>query len=374
FMDIFGLRSDVLEKGSDETALANALDKVQDPNAFLDRIAFLYANPDERARDEVAMVDGRVLDRYSAPVVSKDGHRYGRIWFFRDVTDERRYQRELMVARTEAEAAREEASRYAKSLRKELETGRRIQRGFLPAKLPQPAGYETDVRFKPAWQVAGDFYDMFYAAPGLLGIVVADVCGKGVGAALFMALFQSLLRTSAERAGSAPHQSSNPEAAIVIESMTSTNDYIKRVHQPSHIFASVFFGLLNEKTGDVTYVNAGHEPPWLVDACGVSRLRPTGPAVGMLSGVTFGVQRVQMLPGALLLAYTDGVTEARNAAGDFFGEQRLRALLANSAAGSSAQVLERVEQTVTEFSDSSPPSDDVTMLAVRRLPVPEPAA
>ncbi|MBT8399268.1 MAG: PAS domain S-box protein, partial [Rhodothermia bacterium] len=176
FMDIFGLRSDVLEKGSDETALANALDKVQDPNAFLDRIAFLYANPDERARDEVAMVDGRVLDRYSAPVVSKDGHRYGRIWFFRDVTDERRYQRELMVARTEAEAAREEASRYAKSLRKELETGRRIQRGFLPAKLPQPAGYETDVRFKPAWQVAGDFYDMFYAAPGLLGIVVADVC------------------------------------------------------------------------------------------------------------------------------------------------------------------------------------------------------
>ncbi len=366
FIDMFGLSSEVLETGSDEAALANALDKIQDPNAFLERIAYLYGNPDERASDEVVMVDGRILDRYSAPVVSKDGHRYGRIWFFRDVTDERRYERELMAARLEADAAREQASRYAKSLHKEIETGRNIQMGFLPSELPHPDGWEADVRFKPAWQVAGDFYDMFYAAPGLLGIVVVDVCGKGVGAALFMALFQSLLRTSAERVGSNLPECDNPEVAILQESLKSTNDYVKRVHRPSRIFASLFFALLNEETGDVTYVNAGHEPPLLVGARRLRRLKPTGPAVGVLSGVTFGVQRVRMHPGDLLFAYTDGVTDARNRAGEFFGLDRLISRVGGSSRSPEA-VLNEIDDAISDFCGTAPLSDDVTMLAVRRL-------
>ncbi len=373
FCDMFGFPPDVLKTGSDEAALASAIGKIQNPEAFLERIAYLYSNPYESARDEVVLRDGRILDRHSAPLVSKEGHHYGRLWFFRDVTAEKTHANELMAARIEADAARERASRYAKSLRKELEIGRQIQRGFLPSELPQPDGWEADVRFRPAWQVAGDFYDMFYVRPGLLGIVVADVCGKGVGAALFMALFQSLLRTSAERVGSAPPECSNPEAAIAVESLTSTNDYIRRVHRPSHIFASVFFGLLDEKTGHVTYVNAGHEPPLVIDRRRVRRLKPTGPAVGLLAGATFDVQRIRMRPGDLLLAYTDGVTETRNASGDFFGEQRLAALLASPASASPAEALERVERAVTEFAGASPPSDDVTLLAVRRLPLSMPA-
>ncbi|MDX1430556.1 MAG: PP2C family protein-serine/threonine phosphatase, partial [Rhodothermales bacterium] len=157
----------------------------------------------------------------------------------------------------------------------------------------------------------------------------------------------------------------NPEAAILEESLTSTNDYVKRVHRPSHIFASLFFGLLNEKTGDLTYVNAGHEPPLVVDGRRLRRLKPTGPAVGLLSGVDFGVQRVRMRHGGLLVAYTDGVTEARDATGQFFGEDRLVSIVRRSSSSASG-ILEEIERTVCGFTGSPQLSDDLTLLAVRR--------
>lgn len=367
FVEMWSLSPEVMERHSDEAAIRAVLDQVADPQAFRERIETLYAHPYQKARDEIALRDGRVFDRYSAPVVSSEGDYYGRIWFFRDVTKQKRYADELEQARRDAERARVEASHYARSLERELEFGRKIQQGLFPTELPQPPGWEIAVSFRPVWQVAGDFYDAFELPNGRIGLILADVSGKGVGAALFMALFQSLLRASAERASRGVTEHSPSDAEILNEALTATNDYILRVHEHAHMFASVFFGVLDPETGTVHYVNAGHEPPAVVRSSRpVRRLAPTGPAVGLLADAPFGIERLTLAPGDSLVAFTDGATEARNEARDFFSEERLLSLLRRPAP-SAASLLDRIEKAIDAFTADAPPSDDLTMLAIRRM-------
>jgi phosphoserine phosphatase RsbU/P len=366
FAEIWNLDEETLNSHSDRRAIEAVLDQIADPEAFEKRVAELYANPDEMARDEILLRDGRVLDRYSAPVVSSEGEYYGRIWFFRDVTVERQYSATLERARRDAERARERASHYASSLERELEFGRRIQEGLFPAVLPDPKGWEIAVRFRPVWQLAGDFYDAFELPTGRLGLMLADVSGKGVGAALFMALFQSLLRASTERASRDQEGGTIDDRAILAEALASTNNYIRRVHRHAHMFASAFFGLLDPETGLMHYVNAGHEPPVLIGVDNtLVRLRTTGPAVGVIENAHFDVEAVQISPGDTLLAYTDGITEARNEDRDFFSEERLLEMI-DSCENSAEALLERVDREVRAFVGEALPSDDVTMLAVRR--------
>jgi serine phosphatase RsbU (regulator of sigma subunit) len=250
---------------------------------------------------------------------------------------------------------------HARALEQELEIGRRIQRDFLPDALPSADGWEIASLFQPARQVSGDFYDAFPTAEGAIALVVADVCDKGVGAALYMALFRSLLRSHAELHGSIAM--ALPAARSVV---ALTNDYIARTHGRSNMFATVFFGLLDPSTGDLAWVNGGHEPPVLRRASGeIERLAPTGPAVGMLPEAAFVSRRSRLDPGDLLLAFTDGVTEERDASGAFFGEDRL-ARLVEAGAPSAADVLARIESDLRAFRGDTDPSDDVTVLAVRR--------
>lgn len=253
--------------------------------------------------------------------------------------------------------------RYARSLAKELEIGREIQRGFLPSALPQPEGWEIAARFEPAQQVAGDFYDVFEMPGQRVGLIIADVCGKGVGAALFMALFRSLIRAYADRAGVSP---ASPAMAILVEAITATNGYIRSVHRSAHMFASVFFGVLETSTGRLHYVNAGHLPPVVVGRdLTLRRLPPTGPAVGLMSDVRFDVLQTRLRPGELLLGFTDGVTEARDISREFYDEERLSALLSHPA-DTAAGLLDRIEGSVSAFTGEASPSDDLTLLAVRR--------
>lgn len=252
---------------------------------------------------------------------------------------------------------------YARSLAKELEIGRDIQRGFLPIALPQPQGWDISARFEPARQVAGDFYDVFELPGQRIGLIVADVCGKGVGAALFMALFRSLMRAYADRAGVSP---SSPAMAILIEAISGTNGYIRTVHHSAHMFASVFFGVLETGTGRLHYINAGHLPPIIVSPeLKLRRLMPTGPAVGLISGAPFDVLQTRLEPGEVLVGFTDGVTEARDTAREFYDEERLSDLLAQPAA-TAADLLDRIEASVRAFTGEACPSDDLTLLAVRR--------
>ena len=280
----------------------------------------------------------------------------------------------LLRARVEASLAKkrlyDRERRYAQSMERELEIGRQIQQGFLPAELPHSAGWEIAARFCPASQVAGDFYDAFDLPTGHIGLVIADVCGKGVGAALFMALVRSLIRAFADRAS----RSADPDTgAILCEAVTATNEYITRVHRSAHMFASVFFGLLDPETGALHYINAGHEPPAITGPIRPTvRLGPTGPAVGLLPSAPFSVATATLSPGELMLAFTDGATEARDAARTFFTEERLLAQLAD-AYPTAAHLLDRIERAVHAYAGDTAPSDDLTLLALRRAPDGTPA-
>jgi serine phosphatase RsbU (regulator of sigma subunit) len=255
--------------------------------------------------------------------------------------------------------------RHARSLERELEIGREIQRGFLPAEIPAPDGWELRAHFRPARQVAGDFYDAFPLPGGRIAIVLADVCDKGVGAALFMALFRSLFRALAEPQFAAASEPRDGLRATV----QGTNDYIARTHGSANMFATVFFAVLDPTTGVVEYVNAGHELPAVLGADGAvrARLAPTGPAVGLMAELPFGVARECIGRGEMLVAYTDGVVDARNPAEEPYGEERLMALLVDG--GPTAQgLIERVDCALGSFIADAAQFDDVAMLAARRIP------
>jgi serine phosphatase RsbU (regulator of sigma subunit) len=254
--------------------------------------------------------------------------------------------------------------RYAKSLERELEIGREIQLGFLPDTLPSPAGWELCAHFRPARQVAGDFYDAFALPEGRVGLVLADVCGKGVGAALFMALFRSLIRALAEPQFAAAATGGEG----LLATMRATNDYIARTHGRANMFATAFAAVLDPATGTLDYVNAGHEPAVVVDAGGRvrARLAPTGPALGLMPGLDFAVDTERLAAGDTLFAYTDGVVDARDPHDAPFGEDRMLALLQAADIPTSA-LLARVDSALSAHIGAAEQFDDVAMLATRRL-------
>jgi serine phosphatase RsbU (regulator of sigma subunit) len=269
-----------------------------------------------------------------------------------------------------------------KKIEFELEKGREIQREFLPSQIPNLPNWEIATCFYPAGQVSGDFYDVFMLPDGNLGLVIADVCDKGVGSALYMALFRSLIRVFAEQAiycrgpgltqiASSTHDTetiSSPENDRMarLEAVASTNNYIAKLHGRECMYATLFFGVLNPSTGNLSYVNGGHEPLYVVNAGIIKeRLKPTGPAVGLMPDITFQSQEIQLEPGDLLVGYTDGVTEARSPQDEIYTRDRLQSLLAQPLK-SAAETLERIKTNLFAFIDIAPRSDDVTMLAVQR--------
>ncbi|MGK7903920.1 MAG: PP2C family protein-serine/threonine phosphatase [Hormoscilla sp.] len=277
-------------------------------------------------------------------------------------------------------------NQYAKALDAELEKGRQIQIDFLPYEIPQLPNWEIATCFHPAKQCAGDFYDVFELSNGHVGLVIADVCDKGVGAALFMALFRSLIRifskqSQLEGSPSDILQENQPSTGWIcdcesinlahinaLSAIALTNDYVGLYHWQMSMFATVFFAVLDPATGLLTYINGGHEPVFVVGDKGVKLTLPsTGPAVGMMPKMKFGIQQVQLEPGDILISYTDGVTEAKSPEGKLFTDKRLRELIENQAA-SASELLERIKSSLFAYMDDAPQFDDITMLAVHRYP------
>ena len=268
----------------------------------------------------------------------------------------------------ERKRLRDQEQLYLKSLERELEIGREIQQGFLPAELPRADGWEIAAYFKAAREVAGDFYDAFNLPDGTIALVIADVCGKGVGAALFMTLFRSLIRAAATADYfTRETDAQDPVAARLERSISLANDYIATTHNEAGMFATVFFGILDPKCGLLTYVNAGHEPPVIVRAGATQeRLTRTGLAVGLMAGFKFAQKTCQLEKGDLFFTFTDGAPECKNPREEFFERERLLALL-DPKTESVEALLHEIETQLHDHIAEAEQFDDITLLAARRL-------
>jgi sigma-B regulation protein RsbU (phosphoserine phosphatase) len=257
---------------------------------------------------------------------------------------------------------------YLKGLEREMEIGHIIQRGFLPSEFPVVPGWEIAAYFKAAREVAGDFYDAFLLPDGNLICVVGDVCDKGVGAALFMTLFRSLIRitstTDVFNGGNKTNVLTPSERLRHVVSFT--NNYIAETHCEANMFATIFVGILNLQDGTLTYVNAGNENPLIVRAGNVvAELQATGPVVGLFTEAKFTVKNTLIEKDDLLVAFTDGILDARNSADESYGHEHLRSLLNAGGAGPD-KLLKCIGEQVHQFIGAARQFDDITLLAVKR--------
>lgn len=258
---------------------------------------------------------------------------------------------------------------YLKSLERELEIGREIQQGFLPHAIPQPDGWEIEAFFQAAREVAGDFYDVFDLGSDKLGLLLGDVTDKGVGSALYMALFRTLLRATltldAFSANPTPGSEYNPETHLK-KAVSFVNDYICRIHD-SAMYATLFLGILDTRTGQLCYVNAGHDTPYILRGNAVyAKLGPSGPIVGAIEGVEYQTQALILMPGDRLVLYSDGITDAQNQSGELFGKARWQQLLEGVNPDKQRYLTVWVE-SILNFMGEANQADDISLLTIQRL-------
>jgi serine phosphatase RsbU (regulator of sigma subunit) len=272
----------------------------------------------------------------------------------------------------------------------ELALAGRVQASLLP-RAPRLPGWELAAVLRPARQTAGDFFDFIPLPTGRLGIVVADVVDKGMGAALYMALSRTLIRTYAV---DYPDQ---PELVLHAASARMLSD------AGAGLFVTVFYGILDPTRGQLVYCNAGHHPPYLVSAPvppvpsvaegsvaegttegraegetgsaevaeGGIALHPlgrTGMALGVIDEATWQQETVQINPGDLLLLYTDGVVEAENREQELFGRERMLEVARRQAGSSAQDTQEALMAALQEFAGNEAQSDDITLVVVKRQP------
>ncbi len=240
-------------------------------------------------------------------------------------------------------------------LERELEVAREIQRSLLPRSLPQLAGYDFGARMEPARAVGGDFYDFIALDSGRLGIAVGDVSGKGVPAALFMAMTRSLMRSEA-RAARLPR-----------EVLRGMNEHLLEMND-AEMFVTVLYGILEMASGRFTYGRAGHELPVLSDGQGLT-FTPCcgrGGPLGVFPDPQIDENMVELSPGQTLLLFTDGMTEAFDRNGLPFGLKRLHQSFGACCQHSAQEICDRLFDLVMTHQCLIPQHDDVTLVAVQR--------
>lgn len=243
------------------------------------------------------------------------------------------------------------------ALQRELEIASRIQLSVLPSTFPPfPDRHDFDLfaTMIPAQEVGGDLYDFFLIDEDRLGFVLGDVSGKGIGAAMFMAITRTIMRATALRCDS-------PAECV---------SHVNRVLHPEtmpQLFVTLFYGILDTKTGLVRYVNAGHHPPFVLRASGGVELleRTGGLGLCLRRDFDYGEKEVHLAPGDGLLLYTDGVTEAVDERGAEFGVERIAACLQESGPRMPAETIRAVLRAVESFSGGGAQGDDITLLSLK---------
>jgi serine phosphatase RsbU (regulator of sigma subunit)/predicted ester cyclase len=248
----------------------------------------------------------------------------------------------------------EQEARERERIEQELRVARRIQQALLPEAIPQSEGWEIAQFYQPAREVGGDFYDFLQLVDGHVGLVVGDVSGKGIPAAVLMANTQSVLRTVAQR-GSVPGQT-----------LMEANEVLC-AYVPPNMFVTCFYGILDPESGRLVYANAGHNLPCRRHRGQVDELRARGMPLGLMPGMSYEEKEVVLEAGDSALFYTDGLVEAHNPQGEMFGTPRLRSLLSErfeSGRTLSATLVEELERFTGEGWEQE---DDITLLALRHV-------
>jgi serine phosphatase RsbU (regulator of sigma subunit) len=256
--------------------------------------------------------------------------------------------------------------------RRELALAGRMQASLLPGTPPQVAGWQIAATLRPARETSGDFYDFMPLPGGRLGLVVADVTDKGMAAALYMALCRTLLRTYAAEY---PHRPDLALAAVNQRLLADTD---------AGLFVTLFYGILDPVAGTLTYCNAGHYPPYVLqpaataaeasagldngDGPGIVPLAGRGIAVGVVAEPKWGYSTVELPHGGLLLMYTDGVVDALSPDGERFGVEQMLDVAGGLADRPAGEVQARLLAEIQQFMGHQPQFDDVTLVAVRREP------
>jgi sigma-B regulation protein RsbU (phosphoserine phosphatase) len=262
------------------------------------------------------------------------------------------------IAAIRIEHARLAELQQAEKLRaQEMQHAAMIQRSILPSDFPpfpDRKEFQLHAAMTPARGVGGDLFDFFLLDPDHLAFAVGDVSGKGVPAALFMAVARTLLRASA------PHQ---PSPSACMKYMNAT----LAAQNASGMFVTFFYGVLDTRTGEIQFANAGHNPPYAFSADGTLRTLEDkgGPVLGLFPQLDYDMATTKLARGEGILVFTDGVTEARNPADEFFEEHRLETYLRAHASETVEELVSGLHKHLEEFASGAPQADDITALALR---------
>ncbi|MBK9055866.1 MAG: SpoIIE family protein phosphatase [Chloroflexi bacterium] len=271
------------------------------------------------------------------------------------------FQGEEVLARVETHLTlrnlQKQLERANQKMIQELALAGQVQASFLPDKLPDVPGWQFSVSLLPARETSGDFYDAFLLPDGRLGILVADVVDKGVCAALFMSLVYALFRTHALEECQEP--------ACVFRAMN------ERILHDTHgnQFVTAFYGILDPKTGQMVYSNAGHCPALILktnDAAHTTWLCHTGVPLGALEDMSWGQEKAYFAPGDVLVLYSDGLIEAENGVRELFGRQGLLACAKARVGHTAAQIKEGIINDVQQFTGDVHLLDDLVLLVGSR--------
>jgi len=320
------------------------------------------ASPMMRIADAAAAVDARTFAPGSLRDITVRRDELGDLARTFETMAQQVFAREEELERQVNDRTREltirneQLDQAKQRLEADLELAKLMQSAILPAPFPAERGWTGTARMVPALQMAGDFYDYIRLDQGRLGLVVADVSGKGVAPAFFMAVSRAVLQDAARRSGDPGSCLSEANQALCEQN-------------PLEMFVTVFYAVLDPRNGVVDYANGGHNPPYLIPHDGTARQLPgtEGTLLGIIPDMPYDSATITLQLGDTLFLYTDGVTEAMTVAGDMFGEKRLEDVLNQSKDLPVEALLTTVTDAIRDFVGAAPQSDDITCLVVRYL-------
>jgi serine phosphatase RsbU (regulator of sigma subunit) len=331
--------------------------------AYEQHLAVLLADPaaDPRVLDGASIFSKNIRSALCVPIGDAEevigvlyADRHGQAEPFKEA-DLRLLTLLASTAAVKIQQARQIAALIqAEKVQRELKIAADIQRDLLPRTLPPCEGYGISALALPCLQVGGDYYDLVSLGPGRIGLAVADVSGKGIGAALLMASLRAWLRAELLR------------GTDLAGTAARLNDFIHE-SSDSRSFITFFFAALERETGALQFVNAGHNPPLILGRDGLVRELPaTGLALGMLAGRSYEVGLAEVGPGEVLVLYTDGITEGRNPGGEEFGVDGLAGIVRREREKDAAAIQDAVFRGLAEFTACAEPFDDRTLVIVKR--------